>query len=191
MSDVSTIAFNWGDNDVFESDFIHASDTDWADNVDLMYFQGHGNSDGVVTGNRQGDQFVSRTEVQWGNNDLEWMVVNSCSVLELGSGATHVQNRWRPAFKGLHLMLAHGNLSYNVDGDGNEFGDNLADDDMRIRNAWNDANESYQPDGVIYRHMGVYGPNGEWNRNDYFHGIGSVSKDITTVTGTWSYSGTV
>ena len=79
-------------------------------------------------------------------------------------------------------MLAHGNLSYNVDGDGNEFGDNLADDDMRIRSAWNDANESY-PDGVIYRHMGVYGPNGEWNRDDYFDGIGAVSKDVTTVTG--------
>ena len=112
-------------------------------------------------------------------------------MLTLGSGSSSVWNRWKPAFRGLHLLLGYGNSSYNVDGDGNEFGDDLADDDMRIRSAWVDANESEQPDGVIYRYMGVYGPSGEWNRNDYFHGIGSVSGDITTVTGAWSYSGTV
>jgi len=62
---------------------------------------------------------------------------------------------------------------------------------MRIRSAWVDAAESDQPDGVKYRYMGVYGPGGSWNRNDYFPGIGSVSKDITTLTGYWYYTGTV
>ena len=195
MSDVSSIAFNWGDNDVFESDFVDPSlggdDSNWADNVDLMWFQGHGNSNGFATGNRQGDEFVHRNDARWGNNDLEWLVVHSCDVLALGSGATHVWNRWSPAFRGLHLLMGYGNSSYNVDGDGNEFGDDLADDDMRIRSAWVDANEDEQPSGVIYRYMGVYGPNGEWNRDDYFHGIGSVSGDITSPNGAWSYSGTV
>ena len=195
MEDVSTIAFHWADNDVFESDFVDpvfgGDDTAWADNVDLMWFQGHGNANGFATGETQGDGWVDRSEARWGNNDLEWLVANSCDVLALGSGATNVWNRWRPAFRGLHLFLGHGNTSYNVDGDGNEFGDDLADDDMRIRSAWADAAESEQPDGVIYRYMGVYGPSGEWNRNDYFHGIGPVSGDITTVTGAWSYSGTV
>ena len=195
MSDVSTIAFHWADNDVFESDFVDpvfgGDDTNWADNVDLMWFQGHGNSNGFATGETQGDGFVDKSEARWGNNDLEWLVVNSCDVLALGSGSDHVWNRWKPAFRGLHLLLGHGNTSYNVDGDGNEFGDDLADDDMRIRSAWVDAAESEQPDGVIYRYMGVYGPSGEWNRNDYFHGIGPVSGDITSVTGAWSYSGTV
>jgi Family of unknown function (DUF6345) len=195
MSDVATISVNWSEGNVWESDFkdpaLGGDDSTYADNVDLMWFQGHGNPDGFATNPTPGDGFVSRTDARWGNNDLEWLVVHSCSVLELGSGATHVQNRWRPAFRGLHMLLGYGNSSYNVDGDGNEFGDDLADDDMRIRSAWVDANESEQPDGVIYRYMGVYGPNGEWNRNDYFHGIGSVSADITTVTGAWSYSGTV
>ena len=195
MEDISTIAFHWADNDVFESDFVDAAfggdDATWGDNVDLMWFQGHGNSSGFATGTTQGDGFVDKSEARWGNNDLEWLVVHACDVLALGSGSTSVWNRWKPAFRGLHLLLGYGNSSYNVDGDGNEFGDDLADDDMRIRSAWVDANESEQPDGVIYRYMGVYGPSGEWNRNDYFHGIGSVSGDITTVTGAWSYSGTV
>jgi hypothetical protein len=195
MEDVSTIAFHWADNDVFESDFVDAvfggDDATWGDNVDLMWFQGHGNANGFATGATQGDGFVDKSEARWGDDDLEWLVVHSCDVLTLGSGSSSVWNRWKPAFRGLHLLLGYGNSSYNVDGDGNEFGDDLADDDMRIRSAWVDANESEQPDGVIYRYMGVYGPSGEWNRNDYFHGIGSVSGDITTVTGAWSYSGTV
>lgn len=195
MSDVATISVNWSENDVWESDFkdpaLGGNDTTYADNVDLMWFQGHGNPDGFATGTTQGDGFVHRSDARWGNNDLEWLVVHSCSVLELGSGATHVWNRWKPAFKGLHLLMGYGNSSYNVDGDGNEFGDDLADDDMKLRSAWVDANEDEQPNGVIYRYMGVYGPSGEWNREDYFHGIGPVSGDITTVTGAWSYSGTV
>jgi len=195
MSDVSSIAFNWGDDDVFESDFVDPSlggdDSNWADNVDLMWFQGHGNADGFATGNDQGDGFVHRNQTRWGDKDLEWLVIHSCDVLTLGSGSTHVWNRWGPAFRGLHILMGYGNSSYNVNGDGNEFGDNLADDDMRIRSAWVDANEDEQPSGVTYRYMGRYGPNGEWNRNDYFHGIGSVSGDITSFTGTWSYSGTV
>ena len=195
MADVATIGVNYSESNVWESDFkdptLGGDDSTYGDNVDLMWFQGHGNPDGFATHPTPGDGFVDKADASWGNYDLEWMVVHSCSVLELGSGATHVWNRWRPAFDGLHMLLGYGNNSYNVDGDGNEFGDNLADDDMRIRSAWVDANEAEQPNGVIYRYMGVYGPSGEWNRSDYFHGIGSVSGDITTVTGAWSYSGTV
>jgi hypothetical protein len=195
MSDVANISVNWSEANVWESDFkdpaLGGDDSTYADNVDLMWFQGHGNPDGFATNPTPGDGFVHRTDARWGNNDLEWLVVHSCSVLELGSGATNVWNRWSPAFKGLHLLLGYGNSSYNVDGDGNEFGDDLADDDMKIREAWVDANESEQPDGVIYRYMGIYGPSGEWNREDYFHGIGPVSGDITSVAGAWSYSGTV
>ncbi len=191
MDDVATIGFSWADDDVFESDFVDPTDASWADNVDLMWFQGHGNRDGFATGDRQGDGFVHRDEATWGNTDLEWLVAHSCSVLELGSGATSVWNRWEPAFARLHLMLGYGNSSYNVNGDGQDFGDDLADDGMRLRDAWIDANEDEQPNGVIYRYLGVYGPSGEWNRDDFFHGKGAVSGDISTVTGAWSYSGTV
>ena len=100
-------------------------------------------------------------------------------------------SRWEPAFARLHLLMGYGNSSYNVNGDGQDFGDDLADDGMRLRDAWIDANEDEQPNGVIYRYMGVYGPSGEWNRDDFFHGKGAVSGDISTVTGAWSYSGTV
>ena len=199
MGDIATIRFNWGDNDVFESDYVDPSlggdDLNWIDNADLIYHHGHGNPNGVTTGATSGDGFVDYSQTRWGNNggDLEWMAMKACQVLKTTNGdGLNLDQRWiSNAFKGLHMMLGMVTNGYNTTGFGNEFGDNMADDDMRIRSAWVDAAESDQPDGVKYRYMGVYGPGGSWNRNDYFPGIGSVSKDITTLTGYWYYTGTV
>jgi hypothetical protein len=192
MDDVADIPFFFMEYDVWESDFTDASaggdDDRYADNVDLMWFQGHGSPNGFTTGD---DGWVDRSEVEWGDQDLEWLVVHSCDVLDISSSGGSVWDRWEPAFDGLHLLLGYGNSSYNVDGDGNDFGDSLADDEQKLRDAWVEANEDHQLDGVIYRYMGVYGASGEWNREDYFHGEGSVSADIRTITGSWSYSGTV
>jgi hypothetical protein len=199
MGDIATIRFNWGDNDVFESDYVDPSlggdDLNWIDNADLIYHHGHGNPNGVTTGATSGDGFVDYSQTRWGGNggDLEWMAMKACQVLKTTNGdGLNLDQRWiSNAFKGLHMMLGMVTNGYNTTGFGNEFGDNMADDDMRIRSAWVDAAESDQPDGVKYRYMGVYGPGGSWNRNDYFPGIGSVSKDITTLTGYWYYTGTV
>ena len=123
---------------------------------------------------------MSNSETRWGNNvDLEWLALMSCDVLMLNSASGHVWSRWGPSFDGLHLLMGFGNTGFDVSGMGNNFGDGLADDDEKVRTAWVDASEAEQPNGVIYRYMGVYGANGEWNREDYFHGIGSSARTST------------
>ena len=107
---------------------------------------------------------MSNWETRWGNNDLEWLALMSCDVLMLNSASGHVWDRWGPSFDGLHLLMGFGNTAFDVSGMGNNFGDGLADDDEKVRQAWVDASEAEQPNGVIYRYMGVYGANGEWNR---------------------------
>ena len=198
MDDVSSIAFNWGDNDVWDTDFTDSAlaaggdDDTYVDNTDLVWYEGHGNSTSFNVGTTFGDGDVSNSETRWGNNDdLEWLALMSCNVLLLNSVSGHVWDRWGPSFDGLHLLMGFGSTAFDVSGMGNNFGDGLADDDEKVRTAWVDASEAEQPNGVIYRYMGVYGANGEWNREDYFHGIGSVSADIYSPTGYWSYSGTV
>jgi hypothetical protein len=196
MGDISTVQFNWGNNDVFESDFVDPSlggdDVNWADNVDFLYFQGHGNLAGFFVGKKQGNGFVAYTQVKWGNSpgDMEWIALNTCETLAEGSGNLTLNERWAPRMKGVHTLLGFSTLSYNVDSLGNVLGDDLADNNYKVRSAWVDAaNEN--PSGVVWLFTGPIGAGNVTNYNDYFHGIGPVTKDITSLTGYYYYKGTV
>jgi hypothetical protein len=202
MSDVAGLLANRGDDSVLESDFMDpllgGQDSSFADGADLTYYDGHGSPDGFTVSKNSGNGFVDYTQTKWGNGDfgfgdMEWIALGACQVLADANGSKlNLDQRWiSHAFKGLHMMLSYVTNSSDVPDEGNEFGDDIADDDMRIRSAWVDAAESEQPDGVVYRYMGVFGPGGTWNYNDYFHGIGPVTKDITKLTGYWYYTGVV
>jgi Family of unknown function (DUF6345) len=191
MEDVSSISFSYGNEHSDATDIIdpafNGRDSEFGDNVDLLWWQSHGDADGVVAGDADS---VTYPNVKLGNGDLEWIVVHACQVLKLKDGANRgLGERWALRFAGLHMMFGFSSNAKNVDGDGNEFGDNIADDDMRMRSAFVDAVLSEQPGGVRYRYMGVLGPGNTTNYNDYFHGIGPVSKDITTFNGYWYYDG--
>ena len=189
-----TIAFHWADNDVFESDFVDAAfggdDATWGDNVDLMWFQGHGNADGFATGATQGDGLVDAprragaTTTSSGSSSTRATCSRSAAARAASGTAGSRHSGACTCCSATATQLQRRRRRQRVRrrprGRRHEHPQRVGRRD-----------EAEQPDGVIYRYMGVYGPSGEWNRNDYFHGIGSVSGDITTVTGAWSYSGTV
>lgn len=200
MTDVGTRRFYWGGTNFWRSDFVDPSkggnDTNYVDNVDLTFVTAHGWPDGMVTGEPNGAggyKSFTYNDVAWGNGDLEWMAALSCQTLKpKNSAGLGIDKRWLKGWKGLHMQLGFSTNAYNTSGFGNEFGDNIADDRMKIRQAWVNAAENYQPDGVVYATTGPIGANNVSNINDYVWNLGgSTGPDITSLTGWWVLYGTV
>lgn len=85
-----TAVFNYGDNLAWESDFeregVGGHDSWYVDNVDFVYFSGHGNPFAFFFGtNHDNDgsypHQVHYTEADWGDKDLEWLFITACEVL--------------------------------------------------------------------------------------------------------------
>lgn len=105
-----TKVFEWGDSNAFETDWEKSSvggfDSSWADNVDLIYFSGHG---GIIGGkaefafgaDQDGDASyhcrVVNSEAQWGDKDVEWITLSASRVLDI-----NYQSQWTLTFKDLH-----------------------------------------------------------------------------------------
>ena len=105
--------FHYGNRLAWESDFEKASvggnDDYYVDNVDFVYFSGHGNSSSFLFGRNKDGEYpggdyhyqVHYTEADWGDKDLEWIFISACEVLE------QYPTEWNPAFhspKTLHGM---------------------------------------------------------------------------------------
>jgi len=181
------VRMNWGDNDVFASDFIDPSkggdDTHWADNVDLMFYTGHANGDGFVTGNRGqvgGSSFVSYDKALWGNTDLDWLVVAACGPLQ--GIQTGDLRRWLPAFGGLHMLLGYAQVTSDNTVEGSTLWSALHGafflPPMKMRDAWALAALAGQPHGIVYGAMGLIRSDGVSNYDDHFWGRGPVGPEI-------------
>jgi hypothetical protein len=120
-----------------------------------------------------------------GDNDLEWLAFDSCSVLRNDS-----MWYWHEAFNGLHLMLGFANTMYVVyPGDGGVWGDQMQKKGWwifghgakTVTQAWFTAVEDQQPSGVRARVLAE-----ELNSyNDYIWGQGYVSPDYPNNGGYW------
>jgi hypothetical protein len=124
--------FNHGDFDVWEYQFTSSKQLglDWIqiDSVDFAYFAGHGCGSipqhntgdcftlgtGYAKNPKKGKYFVESTpnvrEVEWGDQDLEWIVLDCCSALaDLGDEGVKysVYERWGnfDVMHGLHHIL--------------------------------------------------------------------------------------
>lgn len=136
--------FNWGDDLAWDQDFEESgagkpsegTDTIWADDVDIVYFSGHGNDKGPLFGVTEYDSGkVKSDEVRLGNGDLEWIVFNSCRVLE--KNGNYYKNA-TDMFRGLHYMLGfHTNANDEPDR-GEIFADYL-NKGYTVRTAWKKA----------------------------------------------------
>lgn len=85
-----TAVFNYGDDSAWESDFeregVGGYDSWYVDNVDFVYFSGHGSASAFFFGtNHDNDGSYPRqvhyTEADWGDRDLEWLFISACEVL--------------------------------------------------------------------------------------------------------------
>ena len=84
-------SFNWGDDLAWDRDFEQlgrgtpssGTDTTWADNVDAVFFSGHGSQGAFHFGRRIDDAVAKSTEVVLGDWNLEFAALDACLVLEV------------------------------------------------------------------------------------------------------------
>lgn len=194
--------FNWTGASSWERDF---KDTEtWAtgldhlyvDAVDQAFYVGHGSGAGITFESSNDDGILHYNDVPgaWGDGDLEWMVLLSCQVLKAQHDGKWWWQRWGPAFDGLHLLLGYQtNARANTDTAkrfaeyqlGRSIG--LVKITLPIRAAWCQAKKEQQPNDREAVVMGVIGPSGLSNYNDYFWSKGPVGPDIrgSNIRGYW------
>jgi hypothetical protein len=106
----ATRRFDWGDDLAWDQDFeqqgrgspVTGTDVSWADDVDFVFFSGHGSPDGFYFGRRLDDSVARHGDIRWGDRDLEWIALDACDVLARDG----VFDRWGwPVFAGLHIIL--------------------------------------------------------------------------------------
>ncbi|MEV4701882.1 DUF6345 domain-containing protein [Actinoplanes sp. NPDC049316] len=198
------VEFSWRDQNAWEQDFkdpaYGGDDSNWADHVDMTYWQGHGAPTGFSFAgcSSNDDSFLANTEARWGNGDAEWMSLFTCLVLAQDSGGRRWWQRWGPAFAGLHQINSFHTISYHSASHGGTYANYLLrspflwwNKPMPVRTAWAQASIDDQPASVVWASMGPIGPGGAVSLNDYFWGKGAVSPDVPagSVTGYWYISG--
>ncbi len=197
------VNFNWNDFNAWESDFkdpIHGGhDSNWADSVDVVFYTGHGNSSGWWFPGSNDDNLATFHDAYLGNNNLEWIVLACCLILQDTDGGLAWWQRWGGSFGGLHQMCTYTTVSYDNTVEGPIFANDILktpflwwNQPMKIREAWADAAVSSQPHGagVIYGIMGVIGPSGLADYDDYYWNKGNVGPDIRNgdIRGYWRLS---
>lgn len=186
-----TRRFNWAASTAWERDFKQGGtglDHLYVDNVDITFYMGHGSGQGFTFENNHDDTLLRYSDAvgAWGNNDLEFLAMLSCSVMADTYGGLNWAQRWGPTFDGLHLLLGFENTAYDEAGFGNAFAQWMLGyrfgfitlPPVPVRSAWFMAKDGNQPSSVIAVTMGVVGPSGISNYDDYFWGKGPVGPDV-------------
>lgn len=199
MDDYAFKRYNWSGLNAWEVDFKEGPtglDASYADNVDEVMYMGHGWGGGFTFESHHDDGSITYTDVagDWGNKDLEWMCLLSCQVLTGTSDGKSWATRWGPTFDGLHLLCGFQTSAYDWPNFGVRFADyqlgrsfGIITITLPVRAAWIQAKKEEQPSSVECVIMGVIGPDGCSNYNDYFHGKGPIGPDIrgSNIYGYW------
>ena len=178
--------FNWGDDLAWDQDFEEqgvgspatGTDNTWIDTVDIGFFSGHGSTAGPLFGiaNRD-DGRVAPGELRLGNNNLEWLALDACQVLDWDGG--NVFSRWGwPVFRGLHYLLGFHTICQDESQRGRLLADNLDNGD-RVRDAWRKACQETEGSDREYAYLRA-DASGTDTFNDHWWGKGFVSSDPTS-----------
>lgn len=132
-------------------------DGEHAEQVDILYFCGHGTESALLYGvpDRDDGQADYR-EIQLGQGGrLKWFVADSCYTLQ-EPGALR---RWRRIFQGLRYMFGFSTRSNSRHNRGWQFADQLNRGNT-LREAWIFACEETEPDDIEWAYIHA-GPAGE------------------------------
>ncbi|WP_433268805.1 DUF6345 domain-containing protein [Actinosynnema sp. CS-041913] len=198
------VQFSWTNGNAWERDFKDPAfpggwDHLYADDVDMTYWQGHGSPTGFSFAgcSSNTDTFLSNNEARWGNRDVEWMSLFTCSILQGSAGGQSWAQRWGRAFRGLHQINSFDTVSMHSAVHGGRFGNYLLrtpflwwNHPMKVRDAWAQASIDTQPAWVVWATMGPIGNSWIANFNDYFWTKGPVGPDTLPTVGYWRISGT-
>lgn len=177
-----TRQFEYGDDLAWDRDFEESgvgsptggTDQIYADDVDIVFFSGHGSRGGAFFGIANKDDGTARpTELRLGNRDCEWIVFDACLVLELDN--LNVFNRLGGAFAGLHYMLGFDTTTGDSGSRGRKFAKRL-NNRWSIRDAWIRACTETEDSDTNWAYLRADAP-GTNTLNDHWHGKGFVSSD--------------
>jgi hypothetical protein len=148
--------FNNGDLASMKSHFAAATDSAYADSVDIVMWAGHGPVENgpymrffvdLVGGVKQPADRLYWTDASWGENDVEWVVLNTCSFLN-GTDAELKQMA-----KGVHLICGYVTTMEMIRDGGTYFSQKLRE--MSLKEAWFDQADEYQDPGRVARVFGA------------------------------------
>jgi hypothetical protein len=123
------------------------TDTTHVENVDMVYFAGHGTALGFEFGVEKDDAVAKPAEIRWGDGRLKWVVINACDVLFHDAATNPVIDRWEQAFRGLRYILGFGSLASDETHRGELFAEHLNEGDT-IGVAWTKACQATEDSGV-------------------------------------------
>jgi Family of unknown function (DUF6345) len=147
-------SFNWGNSNAWERDFrdsiFGGDDHNWIDNVDFAHFSSHGSCsvNNVYRGyfGGQVDNCTWQSDsARLGNQNLEWLALDTCNSLELTRNIISV---WHNAFHRLHMILGFTDLvsdSSWTASRGYNFGRRAGNND-KLADAWLDECYSFWAD---------------------------------------------
>lgn len=149
------------------------------DKSDVGMFVGHGPSgtnQGVTSGyllfnTSVDDQKLWPTEVRWGNYDLDWIYLSTCTYLKDWGNPTQL-SRLKYMMAGAHEILGYATLMTEYCASGEYIADRLlgwsTGTPRTFRYSWNEIAEMFQASGKIARTY--YGPG---CANEYLPGYGA------------------
>lgn len=177
----ATRRFNFGDEWAWDQDFQDTGkdpsgiDHLWVDNVDIVFFSGHGNQNGPSFGRADRDDGQARPdEVIWGNRNLEWIAFDACLIL----ARPGVFGRWGwSVFQGLHYILGFASGCNDEPNRGRRFAHWL-NRGWTVRNAWFRACQETAGGGTVAAYLRADETGRGTNTfNDHYWGCGFVSRD--------------
>jgi len=131
-----TKQWNNGDTNASERHFemwgVNGTDYDWVDNVDFVYFAGHGTTDGLIfrsdtDGDGYDTQIAHYNEMYLGDTDLEWLFAMACDVL-YRDWWWWTPVRWQAVFNDLHGITGYASTAYDYATTGEAFAKYLTGD---------------------------------------------------------------
>jgi hypothetical protein len=187
-----SVSFDWRGASAFEKDFKDVSlngwDSTYVDAVDAQWYTGHGNSSGFTFKSAVDDTWITPADARWGNQNLEWLQLESCQVLRDTSGTNDYFARWAQSFRGLHLLNGfHTNATCINGGTGRRFANYLfpatflwwtTRPALTVQQAWASTSNDLEPSGTRWRSVSPAGTGWVTNLGDHFWGQGSVGPDI-------------
>ena len=168
-----TREFNWGNDSAWDQDFEEPEDDDYADDVDIVYFAGHGSPNSILFGiDTHNNGTTGSTSMRLGDNDCEWIVLDACQCLD----ETH-RLAWQATFRGLHYILGFHTNADDSRNRGKYFARRL-NRGKTVRKAWIRACKLTAPDRLRLAYYRAEDTRiGTDTYNDHWHGEGFVSPD--------------
>ena len=175
-----TRQFEYGDDSAWDQDFEQSgtgaptagSDTIYADNVDIIFFSGHGNSGGGMFGvDTFDDGWARSSNMRLGDLQAEWIIFDACEVMKEST-----RLNWQQVFQGLHYILGFHTTCSDKSNRGKKFAEYL-NDGHSVRWSWIKACIETQGSGTWCAYYRAEESGVSDTYNDHWHGKGFVSND--------------